>query len=88
MVASWFVKLIWNLIFTLVRVNHLTNRHPRSYFALMFIIQLNAIRKLYEFNIFAICIFLDSMVITLILLGHQNSRINGRLEWRITMEKR
>ena len=50
MVASWFVKLIWDLIFTLVRANHLTNRHPRSYFALIMIIQVNVIRKFYFFK--------------------------------------
>ena len=49
MVVSWFAKLIWNLIFTLVHVNPLTNRLPRSYFVLMLIIQVNVIRKLYEF---------------------------------------
>ena len=88
MVASWFVKLIWNLIFTVVRVNHSINPHPRSYFALIILIQLNAIRKLYEFNIFAICIFLDSMVKNLILQGHPDSHIDIRLAWRITMERR
>ena len=66
MAANWFVKLIWNLIFTLVHANHSINRNPKSCFALINIIKLNAIRKFYEASIFDITfkksVFLDSMV--------------------------
>ena len=94
MVASWFVLLIWDLILTTVRANHLTNRHPRSYFALIIIMQVNVIRKFYYCKISKgttrsdYTELLDSMVNTLKLLSHPNFHTGIHLVWRITMERR
>ena len=51
MVASWFVKLIWDLIFILARANHLTNRHQKYCFALIILIQRNVIRKFHDLSV-------------------------------------
>jgi len=94
MVASWFVKLIWDLILTKVRVNHLTNRHPRSYFALIIIIQVNVICKFYYCKSSKGTTrsdnteLLDSMVKTSKLWSHPNFHTGIHLAWPITMERR